>query len=99
MKARRRARCSAAAQASDRPSKVLVPRPTSSISTRLRSVALCRMLAVSLISTMKVERPPARSSEEPMRVKMRSTSDSSQRAAGTKLPMCASSTISAVCRM
>ncbi|MNJ81506.1 hypothetical protein D3C77_803530 [compost metagenome] len=57
------------------------------------------MLAVSLISTMKVERPPARSSLEPMRVKMRSTSDSSQAAAGTKLPIWASSTISAVWRM
>ncbi len=78
---------------------MLVPRPTSSISTRLRSVALCRMLAVSLISTMKVERPPARSSLEPIRVKIRSTRDSSQLAAGTKLPICASSTISAVWRM
>ncbi|MNU07648.1 hypothetical protein D3C72_2533320 [compost metagenome] len=57
------------------------------------------MLAVSLISTMKVERPPARSSLEPMRVKMRSTSDSSQLAAGTKLPICAISTIRAVWRM
>ena len=36
-------------------------------------VALCRMLAVSVISTMKVERPPARSSPAPMRVKMRSS--------------------------
>ena len=56
-----------------RPSKVEVPRPISSISTRLCSVALCRMLAVSVISTMKVERPPARSSEAPMRVKIWST--------------------------
>ncbi|MNG38904.1 hypothetical protein D3C84_1267680 [compost metagenome] len=54
------------------------------------------MLAVSLISTMKVERPPARSSLEPIRVKMRSTRDNSQLAAGTKLPMCARSTIKAV---
>ena len=41
--ARRRWR--AIAQASARPSKVEVPRPISSISTRLASVALCRMLA------------------------------------------------------
>ena len=41
-----------------------VPRPTSSINTRLFSVALCRMLAVSVISTIKgrvtasPDRPP-----------------------------------------
>ncbi|MNW20845.1 hypothetical protein D3C71_2214360 [compost metagenome] len=60
---------------------------------------MCRILAVSLISTMKVERPPARSSLEPIRVKIRSTSDSSQLAAGTKQPMWASRTIKAVWRM
>ena len=52
---------------------MLVPRPISSMSTRLDAVALFRMLAASVISTMKVERPEARSSEAPMRVKMRST--------------------------
>ena len=36
-------------------------------------VALLRMFAVSLISTMKVDCPRARSSLAPMRVKMRST--------------------------
>ena len=51
---------------------MLVPRPISSISTRLCAVALCRMLAVSLISTMKVDWPRERSSPAPMRVKMRS---------------------------
>ena len=56
------------AQASARPSKVEVPRPISSISTRLDGVALCRMFALSVISTMNVERPPARSSEAPTRV-------------------------------
>jgi hypothetical protein len=63
----------AIATASARPSKVEVPRPISSISTRLWSVAPCRMAAASVISTMKVERPEARSSEAPMRVKMAST--------------------------
>src|SRR5258708_31298455 len=58
------------AHASARPSKVEVPRPTSSISTRLCGVALCRIEALSVISTMKVERPPARSSAAPMRVKI-----------------------------
>ena len=89
----------AMAQASARPSKVVVPRPISSISTRLSSVALCRMLAVSVISTMKVERPPARSSPAPMRVKIRSIGPSTALLAGTKLPMCASSAISATWRM
>src|SRR5690606_25620615 len=98
-RSRKPARYSAAAQASERPSKVLVPRPTSSINTRLASVALCRILAVSLISTMKVERPPARSSLEPMRVNMRSIGDSTTRAAGTWEPIWASSTMRAVWRM
>ena len=56
------------AKASARPSKVEVPRPISSISTSDRSVAPFRIAAASVISTMKVERPEARSSEAPMRV-------------------------------
>ena len=100
MKARTcRASCTAAAQASDSPSKVLVPRPTSSISTSERGVALWRMLAVSVISTIKVERPPARSSEEPMRVNMRSSGDSRARSAGTKLPTWASRAMTAAWRI
>ena len=47
------------AQASEMPSKVLVPRPISSRITRLRGVALLRMLAVSVISTMNVLWPAA----------------------------------------
>jgi hypothetical protein len=85
--------------ASARPSKVLVPSPISSISTRLSALALCRMPAVSVISTMKVLRPEARSSVAPMRVKMRSMGPISARAAGTKLPIWASTTIRAVWRM
>jgi len=38
-----------------KPSNVEVPRPISSSTTRLRDEALWRMLAVSCISTMKVE--------------------------------------------
>ena len=50
-----------------------VPRPISSRMTRLRSVAWLRMAAVSTISTMKVERPAARSSPAPTRLNRRST--------------------------
>ena len=51
----------------DRPSKVAVPRPISSRMTSERSLAWLRIAAVSTISTMKVERPRARSSEAPTR--------------------------------
>src|SRR5437660_765815 len=44
------------------PSNVLVPRPISSRITRLRGVALFRMLAVSVISTMNVLCPRLSSS-------------------------------------
>jgi hypothetical protein len=64
-----------------------------------RSVALLRMLAVSFISTMNVELPRARSSLAPTREKMRSTRPTRQRLAGTQQPICASSVISATCRM
>src|SRR5437660_517291 len=47
-------RYSVIAQASETPSNVLVPRPISSRMTRLRAVALLRMLAVSVIWTMNV---------------------------------------------
>ncbi len=80
------------------PSKVAVPRPTSSRITRLSALAWWRMLAVSIISTMKVDSPRARSSEAPTRVKIRSTTPSRTLSAGTKLPACAISTISATCR-
>ena len=61
---------------------MLVPRPISSSTIRLRGVALFRMFAVSVISTMNVDCPRARSSLAPMRVKMRSTK--SIRAAGRR---------------
>ena len=44
---------------------------------KLRGVAVFRMTAVSVISTMKVDRPRARLSDAPMRVKIRSTTGSS----------------------
>ena len=56
------------------------------------------MFAVSIISTMKVDSPRARSSEAPTRVKMRSQTPITASSAGTKLPACAIRTISATCR-
>ncbi len=49
-----------------------VPRPTSSSSTRLDGVAVFKMAATSVISTRNVDRPRARLSAAPMRVKIRS---------------------------
>ena len=57
------------------------------------------MDATSLISTIKVDCPAAKSSEAPTRVKMLSTSPMVALSAGTKLPICAISTISAVWRI
>src|SRR6202022_2719397 len=54
--------------------------------------------AVSTISTMKVERLRARSSAAPTRENKRSTMPIRARDAGTKLPICASSAISAFWR-
>lgn len=57
------------------PSKVDVPRPSSSRITRLLSVAFTRMSLVSDISTINVERPRASSSEavRTIKVSLRST--------------------------
>jgi len=95
---RRATIASATAHAIEIPSKVEVPRPISSRTTRLRDVISCRIAAVSDISTMNVDWPAARLSLAPMRVKMRSTSGIRADAAGTKQPQWASSTISAVWR-
>ena len=80
------------------PSKVDVPRPISSSTTRLRDVAWCRMFAVSCISAMNVDWPRAMLSDAPTRAKMRSTSGSFASRAGTNDPACAMMQISAVCR-
>ncbi|MDT4857258.1 hypothetical protein FQZ97_916760 [compost metagenome] len=76
-------RASTAAQAMDRPSKVAVPRPISSSTTRLRRVARLRMADVSTISTMKVERPWAMSSLAPTRENSRSITPIWALSAGT----------------
>ena len=77
------------------PSKVEVPRPISSSTTRLLEVAFFRISATSVISTIKVDCPAERSSDAPMRVKMASTTPTWQLAAGTKEPICAISAMSA----
>ena len=79
----------------DMPSKVEVPRPISSRISRLSAVADFKISLTSVISTMKVDWPADRSSDAPMRVKMRSTTPMRAARAGTKEPICAISTISA----
>ena len=66
---------------------------------RLFFVAFRRMKAVSLMSTMKVLCPRARSSDAPTRVKILSHTESRAEDAGTKDPICAIRQISATCRM
>ena len=62
-------------------------------------LALFKIAAASVISTMKVERPPARSSLEPIRVMIASILPSAADFAGTNEPVCASKTICATCRI
>ena len=81
----------------ERPSSVLVPRPTSSMITRERSVAERSMWAVSVISTRKVDSPRARLSLAPTRQKILSTIPMRALWQGTKLPVCARSAMSAFC--
>ena len=81
----------------ERPSSVLVPRPTSSMITRERSVALLRILAVSVISTRKVDSPFARLSLAPTRQKILSTMPIRAFFAGTKHPVWASRAMRAFC--
>ena len=54
-------------------------------------------MATSVISTIKVDCPEARSSEAPTLVNILSTIHILAESAGTKLPVCAIRTISAVC--
>jgi len=77
--------------------QTLVPRPISSKSTRLLSEILFKILAVSFISTIKVDSPIEILSLAPTLVKILSTRPISADFAGTKLPIWAMRTISAVC--
>ena len=81
------------------PSKVEVPLPISSSIKRLFDVADLTILATSLISTIKVDCPEARSSDAPTLVKILSTTPTVALEAGTKLPICAISTMRATCRI
>ena len=75
-----------------------MPRPISSRITSERGPAWFRIAAVSTISTMKVERPRARSSAAPTRREDGIDDADMRRFAGTKLPACARIAISAFCR-
>lgn len=81
------------------PSKVEVPLPISSRIIRLFCVAFLRISETSLISTIKVERPVAKSSAAPTLVNTASTMPISAERAGTKEPICAMITISAIWRI
>ena len=82
-----------------KPSKVEVPRPISSRISSDRAVAFFKISATSDISTINVDWPEARSSDAPMRVKIWSTTPMRADLAGTKLPICAMSVMSATWRM
>ena len=75
-----------------------MPRPISSRITKDDGVARFRIAAVSTISTMKVERPRARSSAAPTRENNRSTMPIVALVAGTNDPACASTAINAFWR-
>ena len=59
---------------------------------------LIRIFATSVISTRKVDSPPARLSPAPIRVKIRSIMQMSAEVAGTKEPTCAIRAIKATWR-
>ncbi len=82
-----------------RPSNVLVPLPISSSIIRLFLVAFLRILATSVISTINVLWPLARSSEAPTLVKILSAIPIFALSAGTNEPICAINTINAVWRI
>ena len=90
-------RYSETARAIARPSSVEVPRPTSSMITKERTVAARRIFAVSIISTRKVDSPFARLSLAPTRQKIRSTIPMRAFTAGIYEPVWARSTINAFC--
>ena len=99
MRAPKSAKCSAIDHARANPSRVLVPRPISSNTTNECGVAACRMDAVSVISTMNVERPACNSSLAPIRVRMRSHRPIVAEAAGTYAPAWARRVSKAAVRM
>mmetsp|Transcript_6351 Transcript_6351/g.14032 ORF Transcript_6351/g.14032 Transcript_6351/m.14032 type:complete len:243 (-) Transcript_6351:341-1069(-) len=87
------------AKAMDRPSMVEVPLPSSSISTRERSVRLASTYEASFISVKKVLILCSMSSLLPRRDSSLSRTGRVACLAGTKQPICAIITINAVCFM
>ena len=79
--------------------RLLLKKAPKVFSYGLWAVALCRICAASVISSMKVDCALARSSAAPIRVWMASIGPRQQALAGTWLPMLASSTMMATCRM
>mmetsp|Transcript_13810 Transcript_13810/g.37312 ORF Transcript_13810/g.37312 Transcript_13810/m.37312 type:complete len:393 (-) Transcript_13810:2644-3822(-) len=92
-------RCSLIAQARPKPSYVEVPRPSSSMMTRLFLVVPFKIAPVSSISAMKVLTPRCWQSPAPTRAKMASRTQMRAEVQGTKQPTCAISTHAPTCRM
>ena len=90
---------STTAHAIERPSKVEVPLPISSRIIRLFFVAFLSIFETSVISTINVLCPLARSSDAPTLVNILSTIPIFALSAGTNEPICAIRTISAVWRI
>ena len=78
---------------------MLVPRPISSKIISEFAVAFFKIWLTSFISSINVLCPEAISSDAPTRVKILSTIPMRALDAGTKLPTCAISVISATCRI
>eukprot|EP00659_Diplonema_papillatum_P009208 gene9208-biopygen9222 len=81
------------------PSKVDVPRPSSSRTRREWAVAFARISDVSEISTRNDDCPSRRESCEPSRTWIESNTPSFAFSAGTNDPICARSTAVAACLM
>mmetsp|Transcript_21648 Transcript_21648/g.60053 ORF Transcript_21648/g.60053 Transcript_21648/m.60053 type:complete len:228 (-) Transcript_21648:1265-1948(-) len=86
------------AEAMAAPSRVAVPRPSSSNATSDLLVALWSIAAVSASSTKNVDWPVMMWSLAPMRTKMASTGERVRLSAGTQPPICASKAARHTCR-
>mmetsp|Transcript_2297 Transcript_2297/g.7724 ORF Transcript_2297/g.7724 Transcript_2297/m.7724 type:complete len:208 (-) Transcript_2297:2079-2702(-) len=94
-----RIRCSEMAQAKPKPSFVLVPLPSSSMTTREDFVAPFKIEAVSSISAIKVLTPLCWQSPAPTLAYTASLTEIVASSQGTKQPHCASSTATPTCLM
>jgi len=79
------------------PSRLAVPRPSSSTKTRLFSPLCLQIYAASFISIKNVDRLFSISSPVPIRDKRRWRTGKKQSSAGTKHPICARTVIKATC--